>query len=134
MSVRAPTRTVWLATLLVILHALLWLSAAAMLIVDGVQARVNGQSFALLELDPLLLGLVMIVLTAFLGWLHYAAVRHRSRSRSFLIGVLFFILGVLTCILIPWGAAWDVAHYAVVGADLFIGISMVRWGIQLARR
>jgi hypothetical protein len=83
--------------------------------------------------DPLYLGLLIVLPAGFIGWCQYGAVRYRSPVRSYIVGILYFVLGMVLCVLIPWRMS-DFGHLVVTVAALFVGVSMVRWGWQLSRR
>jgi hypothetical protein len=130
-----PTLAVWISSFFVLLHCVLNLLVGLLEVAQGTFEQVFPPPPNALSplLDPFYSGVLNILLGVFLGWSQYAAVRYRNRVYSFVVGAAFFVLGVLVT-LAPWGTPWDAAHYVLVGTALFVGISMVRWGRQLARR
>jgi hypothetical protein len=82
--------------------------------------------------DPLYAGLLTLILAGLLGWLQYSAVRRRSAVRSYVVGVLYLLWGVLVC-MAPWETDWIALHYVLAGTILFVGVSMLRWARQLSR-
>jgi ABC-type sulfate transport system permease subunit len=131
-----PTPAVWISTLLALLLCAMRFVIGVILVAQGAAERANPQQNALTSLldpfyfDPIYAGTLHILLAAVLAWLQYTAVRRRSCVRSYIVGAAFLVLGVLACIT-PWEKPWDAAGYALIGAYLFIGISMLRWGRQL---
>jgi hypothetical protein len=131
----APTLAVWIACFFVLLHCVLNLVVGLLEIAYGAwRWAVPPPPNSLTPLlDPFYAGLLNVLLAALLGWCQYAAVRNRSRGRSYLVGGLYCVWGVLIC-MEPWDTPWDAIHYVLAGTVLFVAVSMVRWGRQLARR
>jgi hypothetical protein len=133
-ALRGPTLAVWIASFFVALHCLTNLLVGLIEVGLGAIEWANPPPNALTPLvDPFFAGMLNLSVAGFLGWCQYSAVSHRSRARCYLVGAVFFVLAVLGS-MSPWGTPWDAAHYVMVGSALFIGISMVRWGGQLASR
>jgi hypothetical protein len=132
---RRPTLAVFIASFFVLLHCVLNVVVGLLELLQGAMERLFPAPPNALTpvLDPFYAGVLNLLIGGFAGWCQYGAVRYRSRVRSYLVGVLFLVWGVLICIT-PWGTPWDAAHYVLIGTALFVGISMVRWGRQLAGR
>jgi hypothetical protein len=131
---RSPTLAVWVASAFVALHCLTNMLVGLIEVGLGtIQWAYPPPNSLTPLLDPFFAGVLNLIVAAFLGLSQYGAVKSRSRALSYVVGALFFILGVLGC-MSPWGNSWDVAHYFMVGSALFIAISMVRWGRQVAVR
>jgi hypothetical protein len=121
------TLGVWLSTLLVFFWAV---GGVAYGIAEVVRAAVGGgdEPDALFTplLDPRWAAVLGILLAGLVAWCQYHAVFRRRAVRSFVVGAVFFVLGVVMCLF-----TWDGVNTFIAGTYLFIGIMMCRWGGRL---
>jgi hypothetical protein len=131
----SPTLAVWISSFFVLVHCVLNVVVGALEVARGLFNRtIPAPPDGLTPLfDPLYAGVLTLMLAGTLAYFQYSAVQKRSAVRSYVMGGLYLIWGVLVC-MAPWNAEWLALHYVLAGTILFVGISMLRWGRRLSQR
>jgi drug/metabolite transporter (DMT)-like permease len=132
-SLRRPTLAVLISSVVVMIHCGMGLVSGLIIVALGLNEWATRPTGQPPWIEWLYMGLVFVVLAAVVGYCQYRAVRRRSPVLSYIVGVLYLILGLAQCVLIPLSPQAGVSGYILTAATLFVGVSMVRWGWQLAR-